>query len=286
MALINCPECGSCISDYATSCPHCGFPVSNTVINSNPDFEIENGILNQFYGEGVVEIPRGVTAINKCVFLNNQEITEVIIPDTVEIIGMSAFSNCKKLKNITIKGNRLKIIDNGAFWGCAIKKINIPNSVTDIRDEAFATCDLEGDLFIPEGTIKIGKEAFKFCENLKNVFLPKSLRVLEIDAFLMCENAILHISDSTNKIHTAVDFINVLNSMKNHSICGICANYPISCPEIPPEEIDKYEYYGTHRFCKDLYNAIIYDTSVCEYFILDNNKFMAEKLKIDDQKNR
>ena len=52
------------------------------------------------------------------------------------------------------------------------------------------------------------------------------------------------------------------------------------------EEIDKYEYYGTHRFCEDLYNAIIYDTSVCEYFILDNNKFMAEKLKIDDQKNR
>lgn len=28
MPLINCPECGSDISDRANSCPHCGFPIN------------------------------------------------------------------------------------------------------------------------------------------------------------------------------------------------------------------------------------------------------------------
>lgn len=33
MALINCPECGKEISDKATTCIHCGFPLNNIVEN-------------------------------------------------------------------------------------------------------------------------------------------------------------------------------------------------------------------------------------------------------------
>lgn len=34
MALINCTECGSSVSDKATSCPHCGAPIENNSINT------------------------------------------------------------------------------------------------------------------------------------------------------------------------------------------------------------------------------------------------------------
>ena len=34
MALIECPECKNQISDKAVSCPHCGFPISNDILNS------------------------------------------------------------------------------------------------------------------------------------------------------------------------------------------------------------------------------------------------------------
>ena len=27
MALINCPECNKSVSNYATTCPHCGYPL-------------------------------------------------------------------------------------------------------------------------------------------------------------------------------------------------------------------------------------------------------------------
>lgn len=41
MALITCPECGNAVSDKATSCIHCGFPIS-AYINSEPQPEVED----------------------------------------------------------------------------------------------------------------------------------------------------------------------------------------------------------------------------------------------------
>ena len=34
MALIHCPECNKEVSDKAQSCPHCGYPISDLVINT------------------------------------------------------------------------------------------------------------------------------------------------------------------------------------------------------------------------------------------------------------
>ena len=31
MTLIDCPECDKCVSDFATACPSCGFPVAEGI---------------------------------------------------------------------------------------------------------------------------------------------------------------------------------------------------------------------------------------------------------------
>lgn len=57
MALIKCPECGKEISDKATVCPNCGYPItSEPIIDSNTDGESEGksdtmqGILSIVFG--------------------------------------------------------------------------------------------------------------------------------------------------------------------------------------------------------------------------------------------
>lgn len=40
MALINCPECGKQISDKATACPNCGYPIQNGTNNHNENVNI------------------------------------------------------------------------------------------------------------------------------------------------------------------------------------------------------------------------------------------------------
>ena len=49
MALINCPECGKQISEQATSCPHCGFPLkrSNKKEIDKLDFDSMEVILHR-----------------------------------------------------------------------------------------------------------------------------------------------------------------------------------------------------------------------------------------------
>lgn len=35
MAIISCPECGKAISEKATACPHCGYPINGNSLKSN-----------------------------------------------------------------------------------------------------------------------------------------------------------------------------------------------------------------------------------------------------------
>ena len=60
-----------------------------------------------------------VTSIAAKAFRNNKKLKKVVIPSTVRKIGKQAFVNCKKLKNITIKANKLtaKSIGSKAFKG-------------------------------------------------------------------------------------------------------------------------------------------------------------------------
>ncbi len=41
MSLINCPECGTQISDKASNCPKCAFPINNNEI-SNTQTKVKN----------------------------------------------------------------------------------------------------------------------------------------------------------------------------------------------------------------------------------------------------
>jgi len=81
-------------------------------------FKIEQNRLDAYMGikEKVVVIPEGVEVIGRYAFLENSKLEEVILPQTLKKIEMSAFDNCKKLKKVHIFSNIN--IDAYAFSGC------------------------------------------------------------------------------------------------------------------------------------------------------------------------
>ena len=75
---------------------------------ANEEFAIEDGVLTEYNGNG----------------------GDVVIPDSVTIIGRNAFERCRSLTSVTIP-NSVTSIGSGAFYGCSgLTSITIPDSVT------------------------------------------------------------------------------------------------------------------------------------------------------------
>ena len=78
---------------------------------------------------------------NKHLYINNKEITELVIPNSVTTIGHYAFYKCSSLTSITIP-NSVTSIGQFAFSGCSnLTSITIPDSVTSIGSYAFDDCN-------------------------------------------------------------------------------------------------------------------------------------------------
>ena len=62
------------------------------------------------------------------------------LPSQLESIGVSAFTQCRKLTSITLPDG-VKTVDDGAFSGCiSLTSITIPASVRKIGERVFANC--------------------------------------------------------------------------------------------------------------------------------------------------
>ena len=84
-----------------------------------------------------VEIGDGITSIGNHAFDGCVNLSEVNMPDTVTLIGDSAFKECWNLEELTLSENLKKIRAN-AFTQCNMDILEIPASVTEIEDMAFA----------------------------------------------------------------------------------------------------------------------------------------------------
>ena len=102
----------------------------------------------------------------KHLFVNNTEIIELIIPDSVTTIGDSAFRGCSSLTSVTISDS-VTTIGDSAFSGCSsLTSVTIPDSVTTIGDSAFYNCSSLTSVTIPDSVTTIEYAIFGGCSNL------------------------------------------------------------------------------------------------------------------------
>ena len=110
-----------------------------------------------------------------------------VIPDTVKVIGASAFWR-SDITGVTIPSS-VKLIGASAFYECAsLASVDIPGSVERIDDNAFCNCTGMTSVKLNKGLKVIGEGGFNDCEGLTNLVLPEGLTTLEERAFYDCEN--------------------------------------------------------------------------------------------------
>lgn len=88
---------------------------------------------------GSAKLLSGTTRIQKGAFAYGK-FTSIKIPKSVKSIGADAFSNCKKLKKVSMSSG-VKTIGSRAFYHCTrLKSVAIPKNVKKIGAKAFGYC--------------------------------------------------------------------------------------------------------------------------------------------------
>jgi len=126
----------------------------------------------------------GNTVLEEGVFMNNPNITNVIIGDKVDVLPASIFEGCSSLetiKSVDEAGNIINTINNvrrigrSAFRGTAIKEFTFPIHAASVAVSVFADClELESVTFNDETSWSFNQYAFRNTPKLKKFKLFNS----------------------------------------------------------------------------------------------------------------
>lgn len=135
----------------------------------------------------------------------------VTIPDTVEVVGESAFENNQKVQFVVIPES-VKRLDAYVFWGCNnLEEVVLGKGLTAVDEYSFAGCTGLKQITIPENIQSIDAQAFAGCVNLTDIYIPATVTGIAEDAFLNCDNVTIHADEGS----VAAQFAQKLAEQKN-----------------------------------------------------------------------
>lgn len=163
-------------------------------------------------GEQVVDlvIPDGTRKIGNNAFYGYSALETVVIPNTVKSIGAGAFADCDSLSyneydNAYYLGNEsnpylvLVSVKDTDITSCAINE-----NTKIIHSHAFAYCKNSFSIDIPESVTEIGMAAFYDSPLLISVKLPSGITKIDYNTFCGCSSlTALVIPDSVTEIGEA-----------------------------------------------------------------------------------
>ena len=143
-------------------------------------------------------IPNSVTLIGAHAF-SNSNLISITIPSNVNQIEAGAFQNCLDLTDIYITdltswcnisfnddtSNPLYYGDHFFVQGVEINHLIIPTGVTKIRSHAFYGAKFSA-ITIPNGVEYIYEDAFYKCSNITSITIPSSVLSISNYAFAYC----------------------------------------------------------------------------------------------------
>lgn len=156
----------------------------------------------------------GLTFINEYEFYTCQNLTSIIIPESVTSIGRQAFLECYSLGGTLTINENVTYIGWGAFYytnfstlnynaiNCemggqwldaatsSLTSLNIGENVEVIPHRAFRNCyNVTGELVIPNSVTYIEAYAFEGCSGFTSITIPEGITSIEEWTFAGCSSA-------------------------------------------------------------------------------------------------
>lgn len=224
-------------------------------------------------------IPESVTNIGESAFHGCTALSNLTLPDSITEIAGEAFSNCVSLGKVTLPKN-LTLLGNDVFEYCNAE-ITFPSGLERIPELGM---NATRKVNIPEGVKIIGEDAFWACSNLKEITLPSTITSIESGAFF-------------NTSISGFNYPQNIDSIPINAFCGtkltefsvppkvteINDDAFYNCTDLVKISIpESVKYIGTDVF-KNCRNLTIYgykDTAAESYAKANNIKFISADYKV------
>lgn len=116
-----------------------------------------------------ISIPASCTDISINAFEGNNQLTDIVLPNTLSRVPYGMFNHCTALQKVNIPEGVISIGKN-AFAGCsALKEVTLPATLQKVENEAFCGFNAE-TIVLPEHLTYIGIDAFKGVSELKCIY--------------------------------------------------------------------------------------------------------------------
>ena len=128
-------------------------------------------------------VPDGIGEVMNHAFYYCTNLTSVVLSDSVTNIAKSAFCYCSGITNIVFSRN-LKGIGSYAFNQCpSLRSVSLPESLSTLGMYAFSGCVSLENVRVPGTVDAIGQYAFSGCTALNTVTVEEGVTKIGVGAF-------------------------------------------------------------------------------------------------------
>lgn len=148
-------------------------------------------------------IPNSVTRISSYAFSDCTNLKKLTLPDSITDVGSDPFYGCNNLTDVTLPAEQVHniptenlttvVINGGTILGrlnrCKkITSVTIADSVTTIKESAFNECESLTTIRLSNSLTEIPAFAFNDCKKLTSITIPDSVTSIGDSAFSDCES--------------------------------------------------------------------------------------------------
>lgn len=157
-----------------------------------------------------IKIPENVNSLGYSCFSDCENLKFVEFSPKSNIIFLSIFlfQNCKKLENINLPST-ISMLGNNCFENCInLKQLVLPDNLAIIGSSCFENCKSLTEIKLTPNITTIKQNTFYKCSSLKEIFIPSNLNSLGSYAFSSCHNLEKVIFQSTHLYFLYTTFTN------------------------------------------------------------------------------
>jgi len=177
---------------------------------------------------------------------NCANLTQLILPESIEVIDTMAFAGCVNLTEIELPGT-LRSIGYGAFVNCnSLKEIHVPDAVTELGVGAFQRMEALETLSLGNGLTEIENSLIVEDNSLRIINLGMRIHSFNPVVFYNTPSLMEVNADEYNPFFTSID--GVLYSKETDTLVVYPASYPQEQFEIPlgVKMLAPYSFYGSN----------------------------------------